>query len=294
MNVGIIGLGVMGGAFAFHLLKNNVNVYGLEPNKNNAKAFQNIKGKILPGINELFEKCDYIITSLPSVKSYKDILNEILKETRFSVKKTIIDMNTISIIDKVYFKKHVKPLNIDLIDCPVSGTGAQAKNADISVFASGKKSIIDKSMDILRSFSKEVIYVGKFGNGMKLKVLANLLVTIHNTAAAEALHLGELAGLSKKLIYETLINSAATSTMLEKRMPLMMKKKYNPPTASFNIFMKDIDIIRKFIMDKKTSLPTFEASSLIYDLASSKLSNKIDTAAVYEIIKQRGRKNGKK
>ena len=294
MNVGIIGLGVMGGAFATHLIKNNFIVYGIEPNKKKAKDFISRNGTIVKDINELFLKCDFIITSLPSLISYNDVLKEILKESKFKIKKTIIDMNTISISDKLNFKELVKPLNIDLIDCPVSGTGAQAKIADISVFASGSKLIVNKSMSILKAFSKEVIYVGKFGNGMKLKVLANLLVTIHNTAAAEALHLGELAGLSKKMIYKTLVNSAATSTMLEKRMPLMMNGKYNPPTASFNIFMKDIDIIRKFIMDKKTTLPTFEASSLIYDLASSKLSNKIDTAAVYEIIKQKGKNNGKK
>ena len=294
MNVGIIGLGVMGGAFSSHLIKNNFIVYGIEPNKKNAKDFINSNGKLLKDIKQLFLKCDFIITSLPSVKSYQDVLEEILKVSKFSVKKTIIDMNTISISDKLNFKEFVKPLNIDLIDCPVSGTGAQAKIADISIFASGNKLIVNKSMNILKAFSKDVIYVGKFGNGMKLKVLANLLVTIHNTAAAEALHLGKLAGLSEKMIYETLANSAATSTMLEKRMPLMIKGKYNPPTASFNIFMKDIDIIRKFIKDKNTSLPTFEASSLIYDIASSKLSNKIDTAAVYEIIKKKGGKNGKK
>ena len=294
MNIGIIGLGVMGGAFASHLLKNNFIVYGIEPNKRNAKTFVNMKGIRLLNIRELLSKCDFVITSLPSVSSYKDVLHNVLKETKFKTKKTIIDMNTISISDKFSFKNKVKSLNINVIDCPVSGTGAQAKNADITIFASGEKSVIKKSMDILKAFSKEVIYVGKFGNGMKLKILANLLVTIHNTAAAEALHLGELAGLSKKMIYETLVNSAATSKMLEKRMPLMIKKKYNPPTASFNIFMKDIDIIRNFINNRKTSLPTFEASSLIYDLAASKLSKKIDTAAVYEIIKDKGGKNGKK
>jgi len=289
MNVGIIGLGVMGGAFASHLLKNRFKVYGIEPNKKNAKIFIKMNGILLSDIKELFLKCDFLITSLPSIKSYKDVLNQILKETKFKVKKTIIDMNTISISDKIDFKECVKPLNIDLIDCPVSGTGAQAKKADISVFASGNKSIINKCMSILKAFSKEVIYVGKFGNGMKLKVLANLLVTIHNTATAEALHLGVLAGLSKKMIYETLVNSAATSTMLKKRMPLMIKGNYNPPTASFNIFMKDINIIRNFINDKKTSLPTFEASSSIYDIASTQLSDKIDTAAVYEIIKKKGK-----
>ncbi len=121
---------------------------------------------------------------------------------------------------------------------------------------------------------------------MKYKILANLLVTIHNTATAEALWLGELAGLNKNDVYNTLVNSAATSKMLEKRMPLMINNKYKPATASFNIFMKDIEIIRNFIKDKKVNLPTFQASSLIYDEASSVISQDYDTAAVYKIIKE--------
>ena len=98
---------------------------------------------------------------------------------------------------------------------------------------------------------------------MKFKILANLLVTIHNTAAAEALYLGEQAGLEKEMIYKVLRNSAASSIMLQKRMPLMIDKKYEPPTASYKIFLKDIDIIRSFIKNYDLTLPTFDGSSKI-------------------------------
>ena len=73
-------------------------------------------------------------------------------------------------------------------------------------------------------------------------------MTIHNTAAAEALRLGELAGLDQDMIYKVLGNSAATSVMLQKRMPLMIHKNYEPPNGFILIFfLKDVDIIRNFI-----------------------------------------------
>ena len=194
-------------------------------------------------------------------------------------------MNTISIDDKNMFKNEINALNIDMLDSPVSGTGAQAWEADLTVFASGSKELINKCMNIFRAFSKEVIYVGSFGNGMKFKILANLLVTIHNTAAAEALRLGELAGLDQDMIYKVLGNSAATSVMLQKRMPLMINKNYEPPTASFNIFLKDVDIIRNFIKNNNVTLPTFEGSAKIYDKAEKTLSKNWDTASVYEVLK---------
>ena len=120
---------------------------------------------------------------------------------------------------------------------------------------------------------------------MKFKILANLLVTIHNTAAAEALRLGECAGLDKDMIYKVLGNSAATSVMLKKRMPLMINQNYEPPTASFNIFLKDVDIIRNFIKNNNVILPTFEGSAKIYDKAEKTLSKNWDTASVYEVLK---------
>ena len=284
MNIGLIGLGAMGGAYAKHLLKNNFKCFGIDLDKNNILKFIQLGGQEIT-YDELFNKVDIVLTSLPSLIAYKDVLNNLKRLGKNNSKKIILDMNTISIDDKNMFKNEINGLNIDMLDSPVSGTGSQAWEADLTVFASGSKELIDKCMNIFRAFSKEVINVGSFGNGMKFKILANLLVTIHNTAAAEALRLGELAGLDQDMIYKVLGNSAATSVMLQKRMPLMINKNYEPPTASFNIFLKDVDIIRNFIKNNNVTLPTFEGSAKIYDKAEKTLSKNWDTASVYEVLK---------
>ena len=284
MNIGLIGLGVMGSAYAKHLLKNNFKCFGIDLDKNNILKFIQLGGQEIT-YDELFNKVEIVLTSLPSLNAYKDVLNNLKRLGKNNPKKIILDMNTISIDDKNMFKNEIIGLNIDMLDSPVSGTGAQAWEADLTVFASGSKELIDKCMNIFKAFSKEVINVGSFGNGMKFKILANLLVTIHNTAAAEALRLGELAGLDQDMIYKVLGNSAATSVMLQKRMPLMINKNYEPPTASFNIFLKDVDIIRNFIKNNNVTLPTFEGSAKIYDKAEKTLSKNWDTASVYEVLK---------
>ena len=284
MNIGLIGLGAMGGAYAKHLLKNNFKCFGIDLDKNNVLKFIQLGGQEIT-YDELFNKVEIVLTSLPSLNAYKDVLNNLKRLGKNNPKKIILDMNTISIDDKNMFKNEIIGLNIDMLDSPVSGTGAQAWEADLTVFASGSKELIDKCMNIFKAFSKEVINVGSFGNGMKFKILANLLVTIHNTAAAEALRLGELAGLDQDMIFKVLGNSAATSVMLQKRMPLMINKNYEPPTASYNIFLKDVDIIRNFIKDNNVTLPTFEGSAKIYDKAEKTLSKNWDTASVYEVLK---------
>ena len=284
MNIGLIGLGAMGGAYAKHLLKNNFKCFGIDLDKNNILKFIQLGGQEIT-YDELFNKVEIVLTSLPSLNAYKDVLNNLKRLGKNNQKKIILDMNTISIDDKNMFKNEIIGLNIDMLDSPVSGTGAQAWEADLTVFASGSKELIDKCMNIFKAFSKEVINVGSFGNGMKFKILANLLVTIHNTPAAEALRLGELAGLDQDMIFKVLGNSAATSVMLQKRMPLMINKNYEPPTASYNIFLKDVDIIRNFIKDNNVTLPTFEGSAKIYDKAEKTLSKNWDTASVYEVLK---------
>ena len=283
--IGSIGLGAMGGSYAKFLIEDNYTVYGVDPDTQNAEIFTSLGGVLLNNISDLVNKCDVIILSLPTVPIFKEVINEIEVNGKSNESKILIDMNTISLVDKIETKNKLEKLNINMVDAPVSGTGAQAKVKDIVVMSSGDKIIIDECEDIFRSFSKQNIYVGDFGNGIKFKILANLLVTVHNTVTAEALLLGQKAGLEEKMIYEVLNAGAATSVMLDKRMPLMINKNYEPATASMRIFLKDIDVITDYLKSNNLSSPTFEAAANLYNQSKENIPITHDTAAIYEQLK---------
>ena len=283
--IGSIGLGAMGGSYAKFLIEDNYKVYGVDPATQNAETFTSLGGVLLNNINDLIDKCDVIILSLPTVPIFKEVINEIEINGKSNESKILIDMNTISLEDKIETKNKLEKLNIYMVDAPVSGTGAQAKLKDIVVMSSGAKNIVDECDDIFGSFSKQNIYVGEFGNGIKFKILANLLVTVHNTVTAEALLLGQKAGLEEKMIYEVLNAGAATSVMLDKRMPLMINKNYEPATASMRIFLKDIDVITDYLKSNKLSSPTFEAAANLYNQSKENIPITYDTAAIYEQLK---------
>ena len=283
--IGSIGLGAMGGSYAKFLIEDNYTVYGVDPDTQNAEIFTSLGGVLLNNISELIDKSNVIILSLPTVPVFKDIINEIEVNGKSNETKILIDMNTISLDDKIETKNKLEKLNINMVDAPVSGTGAQAKVKDIVVMSSGDKIIIDECGDIFSSFSKQNIYVGDFGNGIKFKILANLLVTVHNTVTAEALLLGQKAGLEEKMIYQVLNAGAATSVMLDKRMPLMINKNYEPATASMRIFLKDIDVITNYLKSKNLSSPTFEAAANLYNQSKENIPITHDTAAIYEQLK---------
>ena len=283
--IGLIGLGAMGGSYAKHLLSSGYEVFGVDPDKSNSSLFVSSGGIIVSDINDLMSKCKVIILSLPTVPIFKDVVNQFEKNNSVSKTEVVIDMNTISLEDKLDAKNKLSKLNIELIDAPVSGTGAQAKSKDLVVMSSGSEKIVSDCEEIFNSFARKNIYVGEFGNGIKFKILANLLVTVHNTVTAEALLLGQRAGLDEKMIYSVLNAGAATSVMLDKRMPLMINKEYEPATASMRIFLKDIDVITKFLKNNNLNSPTFEAAANLYNESKENIPITYDTAAIFEQLK---------
>ena len=283
--IGSIGLGAMGGAYARHLLDNKFKVFGIDPDVSNSNFFISKNGVITKYINYLIDKSDVIILSLPTVPIYKEVINLIEKKGHNNTHKIFIDMNTISLDDKLNAKNRLEKFNISLIDAPVSGTGGQAKVKDLVIMSRGSPEAINECETIFNTFARKNINVGEFGNGIKFKILANLLVTVHNTVTAEALLLGQKAGLDEDMIYNVLNAGAATSVMLDKRMPLMINKNYEPATASMRIFLKDIDVISDFLKSNNINSPTFEAAAKLYNESKANIPITFDTAAIFEQLK---------
>jgi putative dehydrogenase len=117
-----------------------------------------------------------------------------------------------------------------LLECPVSGTGAQAARKDLVVFASGDETAFERCREVLVGISRGQRYVGAFGNGSRMKFIANHLVTIHNLAAAEAIVLSEMAELDPALVFDVIVDSAGSSRMFQIRGPMMVRGQYDEPT----------------------------------------------------------------
>ncbi len=175
---------------------------------------------------------------------------------------------------------------ITLLDCPLSGTGAQAVTRDLAVYASGERAAYDRAEPVFRGFARATHYLGAFGNGSKMKFIANLLVAVHNVASAEAMVLGTKAGLDPDTIVKVIASGAGNSRVFELRAPLMAKNDYTP-TMKIDIWQKDMAIIAEFAQTLGVPVPTFTASAPIYDAAQAAGLGGEDTAAVAEIIAKR-------
>ena len=144
----------------------------------------------------------------------------------------------------------------------------------------------ERARDVLSHFARSVRYVGPFGAGSKLKYIANLLVAIHVVGAAEAIVLGEKAGLDPSMLVEVLADSAATSRMLEVRGPSMAASAYATPMMKVNVFQKDLDIIESFAKQSKCPVPLFSAAAPLFTAVAAQGMGVQDTAAVVSIFRQ--------
>jgi len=274
--VGVIGLGAMGGAMASNLVKAGFDVRGFDIAAAQRTALRRAGGKAASSIAGL--KAPVIITSLPSAAALHDVSSTLKGRC------VVVETSTLPIEDKEKARDTLKRKGITLLDCPLSGTGAQAKVKDLVVFGSGDRKAFQSISPVLNGFSRAQYYLGAFGNGSRMKFVANLLVAIHNVSAAEAFVLGMKAGLPAKTIFEVIENSAGSSRMFQVRGPQMVRGRYDGPGIAVELFQKDMKIIGEFAARIGAPTALFNASAAIYNAAIAQGHGKDDTASVCAVL----------
>lgn len=286
-HVGSIGLGIMGGAFARHLLFEGFTVTGFDIDARRRAALRKLGGQPAASASAVSGGCPILITSLPSIAAVNAAFfgnGGIVDTARRGT--VVIETSTLPLAVKHEIEQRCAKRGIAVLDCPVSGTGAQAANRDIAIYASGARKAFDRAEAALKGFSRSVYYCGEYGNGSKLKYVANLLVTIHNLSAAEAMVMGMKSGLDLDLLYKVIKDGAGNSRMFEVRGPLMIANDYSKATMKVDVYKKDIDIIEQFAADLHCPVPLFEASKPFYAAAYAQGRALEDTAAVCAVLEQ--------
>lgn len=291
--VGIIGLGIMGGAFARNLIADGWNVAGVDTDPKRRKEMTKAGVSVSDSVKELVTAVPIVITSLPSPKALAAVAQEIAQSG--AKPRIIIEASTFALDDKLAAESVVRKAGHTMLDCPVSGTGAQAARKDLVVYASGDRKAIEKAIPVFAGFSRKTENLGAFGNGSKMKYVANLLVAIHNVAAAEAMVLGMKAGLEPEQIFKFANGGAGQSRMFEIRGPMMVADDYSEATMKNYVWQKDMAVIGEFANKLGVPTPLFSATLPVYASAMSVGYAEQDTGAVCAVLERMaGVKRGKK
>jgi putative dehydrogenase len=290
--VGIIGMGIMGGAFAQNLRAAGWRVVGYDIDAARRRALRRAGVEIAADVGEVAHAARDIITSLPNPAALAATVSALIKAG--VPRRVVLEMSTFALDDKTAAAATLRKAGHLLLDCPVSGTGAQAKTKDVVIYASGGAAEIKRLRPMFSAFSRGVTDLGEFGNGSRMKYVANLLVAIHNVASAEAMVLGIKAGLPPQMIEQLVEAGAGNSRIFELRAPMMVKDRYEPATMKISVWQKDMDVIGGYARKIRVPTPMFDASKAIYDRALKSGRGAQDTAAVCAVLeKMAGVRRGK-
>ena len=277
--IGICGLGIMGSAMAANLARAGFRVLGYDPRRAARSALRRAGGTALGSNAALARRCDTIITSLPSARALADVARAIARRGVL-----VIETSTLPLEAKEAARQVLARGGATLLDCPLSGTGAQARVKDLAVYASGPRAAVRRAVPVFEGFARANYYVGPFGAGSKMKFVANLLVAIHNVSAAEAFVLAMKAGLDPQLVYRVVGDGAGGSRMFQVRGPMMVRGDYRDATMKVEIWQKDMAIIGDFARALGCPTPLFLASAPFYTAALAAGRGKEDTAAVCAVL----------
>ena len=281
-SVGVIGLGIMGSAISANLVRAGFETFGYDVLPARRKVLERAGGIATQSAAQVVAHTSIALTSLPSVAALDRVARELARNGRRGG--IVLETSTLPIEDKLRARAVLGAAGMTLLDCPLSGTGAQAKTGDLSVYASGPRKAYDAAVPVFEGFARSHYFLGAFGNGSKMKFVANLLVAIHNVSAAEAFVLGMKAGLAPRTILRVAGDGAGASRMFQVRGPMMVAGRYRKATMKNEVWQKDMKIIRAFARALGVRTPLFDASATVYAAAMQRGYAEQDTAAVCAVL----------
>jgi len=286
--VGIVGLGLLGSAVASRLINTGHAVIGFDILPARVAALTAMGGRAASSAAAVAQSAEAVCTLLPSLAAAETAvlgLEGILAGARPGL--TVIQMSTISPTLTERLAREVTRKDLGFLDCPVSGTSAMVARGDGIFFVGGERALYERWRPLLESVLPRAVLVGRVGQAMTLKLVANLLVALHSAAAAEALTLARKAGLDLDVALDVLNSSAATSAMLKVRGPMIVSNEF-PAQMKLDLFMKDLHLMQEAAAAVGAPLPFTDLAERLYAAAQAAGHGAEDLAVVVTALEKQG------
>ena len=282
--IGIVGLGLLGHAIASRLIKAGHTVIGFDVLPDRVSALTVMGGTPASSAAAVAQSAEAVCTLLPSLATAEAAIlgaGGILAGARPDL--AVIQMSTISPTLTERLAREVTARGLGFLDCPVSGTSSMVERGDGIFFVGGDRALFERWQPVLESVLARAVLVGRVGQAMVLKLVANLLVALNSAAAAEALTLARKAGLDLPLALDVLNASAAASSMLKVRGPMIVRGEF-PAQMKLDLFMKDIHLMQEAATAVGAPLPFTDLAERLYAAAQAQGHGGEDLAVVVRAL----------
>ncbi|XP_078433983.1 glyoxylate reductase 1 [Wolffia australiana] len=288
MEVGFLGLGIMGKAMALNLLRNGfkVTVWNRTPSRCEELVEHGASAGETPAA--VVKKCKYTVAMLSDpAAALSVVFDEDGVLAQITQGKGYIDMSTVDAETSFKINSAIKEKGGDFLEAPVSGSKKPAEDGQLIILAAGDKELYEEVEPIFDVLGKKSFFLGAVGNGAKMKLVVNMIMGGMINAFAEGLVLAESSGLSQRTLLDVLDLGAMSNPMFRMKGPAMMSSNH-APNFPLKHQQKDMRLALALGDELAVPMPVAAAANESFKKARSLGLGDEDFSAVYEVLKALG------
>ena len=283
MNIGFIGLGVMGRPMAHNLIKAGHSLF-LHRVKPVSQPLIDAGGKALDSAEAVARATEIIILMLPDTPDVETVLfGDRGVAAGLSDGKLVIDMSSISPVATKDFARRVAALRADYLDAPVSGGEVGAQNATLTIMAGGTEAVFARARPLFEVMGKNITLVGDVGDGQTAKVANQIIVGLTIEAVSEALTFAAAAGADPAKVRAALMGGFASSRILEVHGQRMIDEAF-APGFRIRLHRKDLSLAVDTGKTLDLALPNTAATQQLMNAAIGRGDGDLDHSALIRTI----------
>ena len=288
MNIGFIGLGIMGKPMAMNLLKKQYPLHVYDINEQAVMELAAAGATPETSIAKIGETCQLIFTMLPNSPQVKEVIlakGGLIESMQAGT--VIIDMSSIDPTVSRQIASELKEKGVQMLDAPVSGGEPKAIDATLSFMVGGDESVFEAHREILSCMGASVVRCGEIGAGNVTKLCNQIVVAVNIAAVSEALTMGEKAGVSPECIYQAIRGGLAGSTVLDAKAPMMMADNFTPGFR-IDLHIKDLNNVLQAAQSTDSDVPMAQKALDMFNWVAAHEGGVQDHSALIRYYKEKG------
>ena len=253
--IGVVGLGIMGFPMARHLIQAGFEVFVYNRTEGKSKPLEELGAKRCETPAEVARHCEAVLIMVKADADVREVVlgvNGIMEGAKPGL--VILNGSTIMPKTNIEVAQEVAKAGVDMLDCPVTGSGTEAKIAKITFMVGGKKELYERCQPLFNAMGKGSYYLGDIGTGSYMKLANNTLFVMNMLAVCESLTLACKSGINPELFLEIISAGGARSTAAESRIPRIINREFSA-AFTLNFMYKDMGLINQLATELGVCTP---------------------------------------
>ncbi|MEY3931840.1 MAG: 2-hydroxy-3-oxopropionate reductase [Burkholderiaceae bacterium] len=285
LNLGFIGLGIMGAPMCGHLIAGGHKMFVTTRSKV-PEAIAQTGATVCKSAHEVASRADIIFLMVPDTPDVERVLfGDQGVASGLTQGKVVVDMSSISPIATKEYAQKVNALGCEYLDAPVSGGEVGAKNAALTIMVGGSDTTFDRVKPLFELMGKNITLVGGNGDGQTAKVANQIIVALNIEAVSEALLFAAKAGADPAKVRQALMGGFAASRILEVHGERMINRTFNPGFR-IELHQKDLNLALASARALGVSLPNTATAQELFNACSANGGKAWDHSAMVKALEK--------